>query len=233
MSSEAGLKGQSDMWRLALNIYHSICANSETFHWTGNKNHSKIEVAIRAALLCVPGIIADNVRKDGGYMYGWLIGGLAALDLGIKSEIERQEDDAYPRDLPCAKGLIKLHKSHNEGFPFGFLKERPELVKGVPVMVVSAVAGALGMLMARKGSTAQKIGLSMVLGGAASNLYDRLKRGYVVDYFSIECKNLKKVIFNLGDMFVFLGSALFLIAETVSSFGETAPVREKKVKKEK
>ena len=76
-------------------------------------------------------------------IYGWIIGGLAALDLGVKSVVEGQEDDTFPRDLPSAKGFIKLHKNHNSGFPFGFMKERPELVKGIPLMVISAMAGAL------------------------------------------------------------------------------------------
>ena len=71
----------------------------------------------------------------------------------------------------------------------------------------------IGAFMTKKGCLAQKIGLSMVLGGAISNLYDRLVKGYVVDYFSIEFKRLKKVIFNLGDIFVFLGSLVFLIGE--------------------
>ena len=30
------------------------------------------------------------------------------------------------------------------------------------------------------------------MGGALSNLYDRVMRGYVVDYFTIEWKSLKK-----------------------------------------
>ena len=131
-----------------------------------------------------------------GWMYNmilpWLTGGIAALDLFIKDEIEREGE---------------------EEFPFGFLKERPELVKGIPLAVTSAAAGALGAFMTKKGCLAQKIGLSMVLGGAISNLYDRLVKGYVVDYFSIEFKRLKKVIFNLGDIFVFLGSLVFLIGE--------------------
>lgn len=59
-------------------------------------------------------------------IYGWIIGGLAALDLGVKSVVEGQEDDTFPRELPSAKGFIKLHKNHNSGFPFGFMKERPE-----------------------------------------------------------------------------------------------------------
>ena len=143
-----------------------------------------------------------------GWMYNmilpWLTGGIAALDLFIKDEIEREGEEEFPR---------RLHKSYNSGFPFGFLKERPELVKGIPLAVTSAAAGALGAFMTKKGCLAQKIGLSMVLGGAISNLYDRLVKGYVVDYFSIEFKRLKKVIFNLGDIFVFLGSLVFLIGE--------------------
>ncbi len=155
-------------------------------------------------------------------IYGWIIGGLAALDLGIKSVIESEEDDTFPRDLPSAKGLIKVHKNHNAGFPFGFMKERPELVKGIPLMVISAMAGALCSLLQGKGKTAQKLGLSIIIGGALSNLYDRLVRGYVVDYFSIEWNRLKKVVFNLGDMFVFLGSAVIVAEQVVLSLAETA-----------
>lgn len=148
-------------------------------------------------------------------IYGWIIGGLAALDLGIKSVVENQEDDTFPRELPSSKGLIKLHKNHNAGFPFGFMKERPELVKGIPIMVVSALAGALCALLQDKGKTAQKAGIAMVIGGALSNLYDRVVRGYVVDYFTIEKDPLKKVVFNLGNMFVFLGSAVIVLEQAV------------------
>ena len=150
-------------------------------------------------------------------MYGWIIGGLAGLDLGIKSVIEKQDADTFPRELIAARGMIQLHKNHNHGFPFGFLREKPELVKAIPLMVISAMAGALGAFMTEIGRTLEKLGLSIALGGAVSNLYDRLVRGYVVDYFSIEWKRLKKVVFNLGDMFVFLGSAVFIISQAVGS----------------
>ena len=155
-------------------------------------------------------------------IYGWIIGGLTALDLGIKSVVEGQEDGTFPRELPNSRVMIKLHKNHNAGFPFGFLKERPELVKTVPLMVISAMAGALCSLLQGKGKTAQKLGLSIIIGGALSNLYDRLVRGYVVDYFSIEWDRLKKVVFNLGDMFVFLGSAVIVAEQVAVSLAETA-----------
>lgn len=150
-------------------------------------------------------------------IYGWIIGGLAALDLGIKSVIESGEEDTFPRDLPRSKGLVKIHRNHNSGFPFGFLKERPELVKGVPLLVISAMAGALCALCQDKGRTAQKAGIAIIIGGAVSNLYDRVIRGYVVDYFTIEWEPVKKVVFNLGDMFVFFGSAVIVLEQAVKS----------------
>lgn len=150
-------------------------------------------------------------------IYGWIIGALAALDLGIKSVIESGEEETFPRDLPRSKGLVRIHKNHNAGFPFGFMKERPELVKGVPLAVTSAMAGALCVLLQGKGKTIQKAGIAIIMGGAISNLYDRVVRGYVVDYFSIEWEPIKKVIFNLGDMFVFLGSAVIVLEQAVKS----------------
>lgn len=45
-----------------------------------------------------------------GWMYNmilpWLTGGIAALDLFIKDEIEREGEEEFPRDLPGTKGLI-------------------------------------------------------------------------------------------------------------------------------
>ena len=40
-------------------------------------------------------------------IYGWIIGGLAALDLGVKSVVEGQEDDTFPRDLPICQRIYK------------------------------------------------------------------------------------------------------------------------------
>ena len=44
----------------------------------------------------------------------------------------------------------------------------------------------------------------------------------MVDYFSIEWDRLKKVVFNLGDMFVFLGSAVIVAGQVAVSLAETA-----------
>lgn len=154
-----------------------------------------------------------------------LIAVLACLDLCLKELIEERKNEEFSRDLEGSGGKIILHKSHNSGFPFGFLKEKPEVVKLVPVAAASAVFGALAYLMGKKGHLAEKTAFSLTVGGALSNIIDRYKRGYVVDYFSFNVKGLKKVIFNLGDLFVFAGMALALLAEAVQWVKEAAGKR--------
>lgn len=142
-----------------------------------------------------------------------LIAAVLLIDLGIKDTIEKADPSAFPKAVEETKGIVMLHRNHNEGLPFGFLKQKKELVKQLPLTVISAVAGIFMWLFSRKGHLAQKAGLALVLGGGLSNLYDRFVRGYVVDYFSIQWKKLKTVVFNLGDICIFLGAAIVLVAE--------------------
>ena len=97
-----------------------------------------------------------------------LIAALAFLDLCLKELIEEEKDENFPKELEKSKGKIILHKSHNAGFPFGFLKEKKELVKMIPVAAASAVFGALAYLMGKKGHLAEKTAFSLTVGGALS-----------------------------------------------------------------
>lgn len=117
---------------------------------------------------------------------------LAALDLLIKSAIEDQEEACFPKELEGSGGKIMLHKNHNAGFSFGYFKEHRSMVQMVPLAVASFIGGMLVSLLQRKGNILEKLALSVALGGAVSNLYDRLVRHYVVDYFSIQYGKLKK-----------------------------------------
>ena len=155
-------------------------------------------------------------------MFGFLTFGttLALTDLAVKKEIEARPDGEFPKTVK------------ESGFSFGFMKEYPKLVEMVPVCMLSAVAGAWAYVIGRKGRVLEKTALTLVLAGGASNLYDRLKRGYVVDYFSIQWKKLKKVVFNLGDIFIFAGSALFAAVQLVEELREILPKEKIFVKEE-
>jgi signal peptidase II len=145
---------------------------------------------------------------------------LAALDLLIKSAVEDQEEAGFPRELEGSGGKILLYKNHNAGFSFGYFKDHPSVVQMIPLAVASFIGGMLASLLQRKGNILEKLALSIVLGGAISNLYDRLVRHYVVDYFSIPYGKLKKVVFNLGDFFIFVGAGMILVAEAIKVFKE-------------
>lgn len=52
--------------------------------------------------------------------------------------------------------------------------------------------------------------LTLILGGALGNLYDRLFLGYVVDFLDVYYRNYHWPIFNLADSFICIGVALLL-----------------------
>lgn len=151
--------------------------------------------------------------------YAGLMAGLFGLDVLLKERIELEKEDNFPRDLEGTSGRIRLYRNHNEGFCFGLLKQNKELVKMIPLVFTSATAGVFVWLLTRKGRILHKLGFSLVTAGALSNLLDRMRRGYVVDYFSFQFGWLKKVVFNIGDLCIFLGTFLLTVSEFFSGSG--------------
>ena len=149
-------------------------------------------------------------------MFGFLTFGttLTIADLAVKNEIERQDASAFPREMKGTNGRIWLYRNHNPGFSFGFLKGS-QAVKLIPVCVTSAVAGVWAYILNTRGRLLEKLSLTLVLAGGISNLLDRLRFGYVIDYVSIQWKALKKVVFNLADLFILIG-CITLVASQIS-----------------
>ena len=108
--------------------------------------------------------------------YAALIALTSVLDLALKSGVEAQPDTAYPRDVKGTGGLVQVRKLHNEGFPMGIMKEKPELVRCLPLAVASSLLLRLSCLLPKKGNHLEKAGLAFMIGGACSNLFDRFFR---------------------------------------------------------
>ena len=148
---------------------------------------------------------------------------LAGGDQWLKHKVEAQKPEQFPKPLEGSKDRIWVYQNHNPGFPFGFMKKHEELVRLIPLVLTSILGGCLIEKGKTKGRYMDKLSLSLVIGGSLSNLYDRYVRGYVVDYFSVRFGPLKKVVFNLGDIFIFLGCGL-------QAAGFPAAVKEKEKK---
>lgn len=158
--------------------------------------------------------------------YLGLLAGLFGLDFLLKERVEAQKPEEFPRDLEGSGGKIRLYQNHNQGFCFGFLKEKAELVRQIPIVITSAAAGILAWSLTHKKSTLpERLGFTLITAGGLSNLCDRLRRGYVVDYFSFQVKWLEKVVFNLGDLFLFAGTLLLAVGELLEGRNPKGVIR--------
>jgi signal peptidase II len=106
-----------------------------------------------------------------------------------------------------------LEKYYNSGAAFNFLAGKPKLMKVIHTVIMAVVAVFYYFLLKMPGKKIGKFGMSLLVGGGLSNLFDRYQKGYVVDYLRFHAgpKGLRKIIFNVSDFFVFLGAVLTIL----------------------
>lgn len=146
-------------------------------------------------------------------LYGILTLVGASADLRCKAYIEENFRQGEEKEI--CQGKVLLRKKYNKGMALNIASDYPEEVKKVSG-VACGVIGIYSVIVWIKSKCPwKKLGASLTLAGAISNTYDRFVRGYVVDFFSFKTKSDKvnKLTFNLGDIFIFLGSAIWFVAE--------------------
>lgn len=135
---------------------------------------------------------------------------LAVGDGAVKKWAEKHLVASPAKEI--LHGKILLRKLHNPGFALQKGEKFPWIVKIVPMVIWVIGMGCYVLLIRVPGHMIEKIAGALCLGGGASNLWDRWKKGYVTDYFSFHVKweKLKRIVFNLSDLFIFLGAGLIL-----------------------
>ena len=121
--------------------------------------------------------------------------------------------------LPALHGKIHIHKYHNTGAMLSIGAAKQSMIAMISLLFTVFMSGVFVATLGNKGARTLKVGLALLLGGAYSNTYDRLKRKYVVDYFSFPVKNnrLRNVIFNISDFAIMIGAVLYVIGEMLRS----------------
>ena len=147
--------------------------------------------------------------------YSAVIFTILGFDQGVKNYIEKNIDEGEVLEKPGRLLIIKKH--HNKGAFLNFGQQKRRIVTALSVLMTIMLTVIFILTLGNAGKGTLKWGLTLLLGGAYSNTYDRLFRKYVVDYvsFNVPC-GLRKVIFNIGDFAIMAGSLFVLIA----SFGE-------------
>lgn len=136
-------------------------------------------------------------------------------DLWVKNHMEQSLADGEEKKR--LKGLILLRLHHNKGAVLNAGQKNRLAVAVLSVFLMVGVTAAF-ILSLGQGNRMLKTGLSMLLGGGFSNTYDRLRRKYVVDYFSFGFggKRFSRIVFNLSDFGIIIGALMAALAGTLS-----------------
>ncbi|WP_461812261.1 signal peptidase II [Faecalimonas sp.] len=130
---------------------------------------------------------------------------VSVLDLWMKNQVEKKMK--YGEEFPIQQGRLLVRRVHNEGMALNLGDKYPNIVKWLSLIVTCIVTIYMCCLFGRKKNSLEKISLSFLIGGSISNLYDRIRRKYVVDYigFRSKWKKFENITFNMGDFSIFAG----------------------------
>ena len=111
-------------------------------------------------------------------------------------------------------GFFDLTRVHNAGAAFGMMNTMNFPFKTAILAMVATVALA-GLsayaAMLPEGQRLARIGLAMIVGGAAGNLIDRIRQGYVVDFVDLYWREWHFWAFNVADAAITVGVALMIL----------------------
>ncbi|MBD5544028.1 MAG: signal peptidase II [Lachnospiraceae bacterium] len=146
-------------------------------------------------------------------VYVIMIGSLFLCEWFMKNMAEAWGKENVQKDI--VGGKLYLTKYHNEGAFLNLGEKKRKLMALISIILTVFCLMLFLLSFFQKGNNLLKAGLSLLLGGAFSNTYDRIKRKYVVDYFGFRFKRfpgISKVVFNLSDFFIVAGALIAALA---------------------
>ena len=121
---------------------------------------------------------------------------------------------ALNESIAIIPGFFDLTRVHNTGTAFGFMNATDFPFK--TVILACVAIGALAALAVYAATLPAdqwlaRIGLALILGGAAGNLIDRITAGYVVDFVDLYWSGWHFWAFNVADASITVGVALMIL----------------------
>jgi signal peptidase II len=108
--------------------------------------------------------------------------------------------------IPIIKNVFHLTYVENRGAAFGMLQNNQSIF-----IIVALAASVFGLyyLHTKKVNILGKTGITLIIAGAIGNLIDRVRLGFVVDYFDF--RFIWEYVFNVADVFVVVGTIVLCI----------------------
>ena len=112
-------------------------------------------------------------------------------------------------EIPVINKIFGLYYVENKGISFSMLSSKMALI----IIITSIIMLILIYVLIRTPKTKYfmpfSIVLSVIVGGAAGNMIDRIFRGFVIDFIMLDFINFP--IFNVADIFVCVGLFILVI----------------------
>lgn len=116
--------------------------------------------------------------------------------------------------IPIIPHFLNLTNVSNAGAAFGMFSDAPSPLKSVILIIVSAALLAIVLIYAWRNPRLHweaGVGLALILGGALSNLVDRVRLGRVVDFLDFYLRGYHWYTFNLADSAIVIGAGFLII----------------------
>ena len=107
--------------------------------------------------------------------------------------------------------FFNLLLAYNEGAAFGILSSENGWQRILFIVLAMGVSSLIiyWLYKLSYSNFLESSALVLILGGALGNLLDRIYYGYVIDFIDFYVGNWHWYVFNLADVFICIGAALF------------------------
>lgn len=149
----------------------------------------------------------------------WLSASVLLLDQGTKYLAERLLEVHQPVSL---LPFLNLTLTYNTGAAFSLLSGAGGWQRWLFTVLAVVIAVAL-VIWLRRASPEERwlvAGLSLVLGGALGNLWDRLAVGAVVDFIDVHYLDWHWPAFNVADSAIFIGAVMLIVSTFKDASGK-------------
>ncbi len=150
--------------------------------------------------------------RNSGLVWVWLSAVVIALDLLTKWIVEGRL--IIYQQVPVIENMFAITLAYNPGAAFSFLADAGGWQRWFFIAVAVGVSIMLLVWLARlpRQKWLEAVALSLVLGGALGNLYDRIVHGHVVDFILVHWHDSWYFpAFNIADSAITVGAVLLIL----------------------
>ena len=134
---------------------------------------------------------------------------IIALITFVIDQIIKSLSLVYLINIPIIPNILSLTYAKNYGIAFSMLLEKRIIIIVISILLISFLIYVLkkDYILKNKDTWLANIAFGILFGGIVGNLFDRIVRGFVIDYINVSFFS----IFNLADIAITFGVVLLII----------------------